>query len=51
MLNFLLQKLNRSSSEGPSRSITRMLNSPSTPNHRTFGIPMPPASSLYSLLS
>uniref|UniRef100_A0A2P2M2R9 Casein kinase I-like n=1 Tax=Rhizophora mucronata TaxID=61149 RepID=A0A2P2M2R9_RHIMU len=46
--SFLLQKLNRSSRLGPSRSITRTLYSPSTPNHFTFGIPVPPCRILYN---
>lgn len=37
--NFLLQKLNKSSRLGPSKSITRTLYSPSTPDHFAFGIP------------
>lgn len=46
--NFRLQKLNKSSNDGPKRSMTMMLYSPSTPYHRTFGMPVPPCKILYS---
>lgn len=38
-VSFLLQKLNRSSKLGPSRSITMTLYSPSIPYQRRFGMP------------
>ena len=37
--NFLEQKLNKSSKDGPRSSITMTLKSPSTPNHLRLGIP------------
>jgi hypothetical protein len=49
--NFLLQKLNKSSKEGPSKSITIVLYSNSAPKWRTKGIPIPPARILYTLAS
>ena len=49
--NCRLQKLNRSSREGPSRSMTMQLYSPSTPYQITLGTPMPPAKILYSFVS
>ena len=41
-LNLLEQKLNKSSREGPSSSITITLKSPSDPHHLIVGIPTPP---------
>lgn len=41
--NLRLQKLNKSSSEGPSKSRTMQLKSHSVPNQRTKGMPTPPA--------
>ena len=40
--NLRLQKLNKSSRLGPSKSSTMMLYSPSTPNQRTLGMPAAP---------
>ena len=41
-LNLLEQKLNKSSKEGPSSSMTITLKSPSDPHHFMVGIPTPP---------
>ena len=49
--NRRLQKLNKSSIDGPNKSITSTLCSPSLPYHRANGIPTPPANVLYTRAS